>query len=693
MTEVVATYLKPNGDPAQGRVEFRLVAATYHDGLDAIFPTVGVTGVLDNTGGLSVELEPTSGVDAGFDATDMTYQVTERVTGARRDVYYVDIPSTPGVDLGALTTYDSPPGSVREFVVPDLSTIGYATSAQLTAAASTAAAALAASDAANVIAYVRNDAVRYSPAPSGDTTGVTDTAALQTFLTALGTTGTGRLRAGTFYITGSGDPILTILGGIHLDGPRATVKLKDSNGAYNAMIGAVDTNVDVTGLKIRNITWDGNSANNPVVAGDITANVLQAGKHRKWLTGIGTGTGVRIEDNTFKNFNGTWVMSASCVSAGSLGDVKYRRNRHQNIGGGDVTLMRDHSSVYLDAVGFEISHNVFQAPATPTAASVVNYGARTAIEGHGGGQKVHHNEIIGYQFVGNLTASTVAGDTSASWHHNYGKNIGVGIDIVTYSSMTLNDVNIHDNHFVVDWLTWHSSITSAPGTAGIRMNQSGTEAVHRLNIHDNTIEYVEATHAGVSYTGPPCNGITLGRTGGGAAAVERDWKVTGNTIKGAPDGGIYILAGNLDGLMVKDNTIRDCNSRASSASYAIMATAANYLKNAQVSGNLAVDDQTGSYSPYGNTVKTLSNVVLMLNADASSVNNQCFDNSYSLADATAINPVSGSTSAVAGSPLSRIRMKERFSPGGHHLKGSTAYASADGLTYVQTTLPAGNTWA
>jgi acyl-CoA thioesterase-1 len=133
-TTVTATYLNPDETACAGRVVFQLVAATYHDGLDAIFPTVPVTAVLDANGDISVELEPTSGVSADFDATDMTYQVRERINGADRDVYYVDIPTAPAVDLGTLVTYSDPLPVTRVLVDVDAASVGYATTAAVDAA-------------------------------------------------------------------------------------------------------------------------------------------------------------------------------------------------------------------------------------------------------------------------------------------------------------------------------------------------------------------------------------------------------------------------------------------------------------------------------------------------------------------------------------------------------------------------------
>lgn len=132
-TTVTATYLDPSETPCKGRVTFRLVAATYHDGLNAIFPTVPVVGVLNASGALSVELEPTSGASADFDSDTMTYEVRERINGTDRDAYYVDIPTATSVDLGTLVTYDDPPSVRRLTTTVDLTDIGYATTEDVAA--------------------------------------------------------------------------------------------------------------------------------------------------------------------------------------------------------------------------------------------------------------------------------------------------------------------------------------------------------------------------------------------------------------------------------------------------------------------------------------------------------------------------------------------------------------------------------
>jgi hypothetical protein len=130
-TTVTGTWLTPSSDPAQGRVVFKLVAATFHGTWEAIVPQVLEVAVLDASGSISLELEPTSGVDAAYAATDMTYEVRELIHGAERDPYWVDIPTAPAVDLGTLATYETAPNFVRTIVTPDLSTLGFATLADV----------------------------------------------------------------------------------------------------------------------------------------------------------------------------------------------------------------------------------------------------------------------------------------------------------------------------------------------------------------------------------------------------------------------------------------------------------------------------------------------------------------------------------------------------------------------------------
>lgn len=126
-TTVTATYLDPAGHPCRGRVTFRLVATSYHTGLSAIFPTLPVVGVLDDQGQISVELEPT----ADFDTDGMTYQVTERITGAQRDAYYIEVPTAGEIDLGAIASYDDPLRVVHISPDIDLSVVGYATTVEV----------------------------------------------------------------------------------------------------------------------------------------------------------------------------------------------------------------------------------------------------------------------------------------------------------------------------------------------------------------------------------------------------------------------------------------------------------------------------------------------------------------------------------------------------------------------------------
>ena len=250
-TTVTATYLNPEGSPCQGRVTFRLVAATYQETVDAIYPTVPVSGVLDASGEISVELEPTSGDDAAFDSDTMTYQVVERINGTRRDAYYVDIPTAPAVDLGTLATYDDPPAIARQLVVPDLSTLGYVTT----------------EEADDQFVHTIN-ATAYGAVGDGVTD---DTAALQAAIDALdGRPGTVSFPDLVFGITGplvTGDG-QTLTSGGHRDALAGAVIKALAGFTGDAMIQSVSWTEDGWWhtASLENLTLDCNSVASAGVA-------------------------------------------------------------------------------------------------------------------------------------------------------------------------------------------------------------------------------------------------------------------------------------------------------------------------------------------------------------------------------------------------------------------------------------------
>lgn len=250
-TTVTATYLDPALNPLRGRVTFRLVATTYSEGLDAIFPPYPVTAVLDDDGQISVELQPTSGDDFDFVTDGLTYEVREKVNGFSRDPYYVDIPTAPTVDLGALVTYDEPPS--LSYITPtiDLSVVGYATEVNL--------------DAVDDRVEAHHVNVKHPDyGATGD--GVTDdTAAIQAAIDAAGVGGRVYLPAGDYVVTGLELPLFGVL-----EGQSKTAGSGDPSHTQLNMESLTGTDVGIVmgaGAQLNNITLRGPGATVDTVTG------------------------------------------------------------------------------------------------------------------------------------------------------------------------------------------------------------------------------------------------------------------------------------------------------------------------------------------------------------------------------------------------------------------------------------------
>jgi hypothetical protein len=114
-TTVIASYIKPDGTPEMGYVEFSLTVPAYQDTLDKTVTRTPVRAELDEAGHISVDLEPTSGADSDFVVTGLSYKVVETFTDVRGKKlysrkYYVDVPSSVAdVDLGDISAWASAP--------------------------------------------------------------------------------------------------------------------------------------------------------------------------------------------------------------------------------------------------------------------------------------------------------------------------------------------------------------------------------------------------------------------------------------------------------------------------------------------------------------------------------------------------------------------------------------------------------
>lgn len=138
-TTIEATYVRPNGDPEVGFVEFSLIVPSYQDTLDKIVTKTPIKVEMDEDGKVTVDLEPTTGDEADFIIEGLSYKVVEKALDDREKVrwsrkYYISVPTSPTpVDLGVLSAWSSAPspflarlpyGTTANRPTPELAGIG-----------------------------------------------------------------------------------------------------------------------------------------------------------------------------------------------------------------------------------------------------------------------------------------------------------------------------------------------------------------------------------------------------------------------------------------------------------------------------------------------------------------------------------------------------------------------------------------
>ena len=426
-----------------------------------------------------------------------------------------------------------------------------------------------------------------------------------------------------YSFSGSGD-IVTVSGPCDIsDGGTLTVA--NSNGVWRSLIKLA---ANVSDVNIFGLTFDGNRTGNALTAGMVSGNSLGSTNCRIAISMSG-GSNVSIHDNTFQEFDSTWVIENT-----GCDNMRVVDNTFRGIGNANSNTVFDHSTVYLDGIGNTVAGNTFDAPG-PGNSVALNYGAISAIEIHGPGSHVHDNVVIGY-LVGTQLASGVEGAGGGSWHDNTFYRVGRGGSFVPYGSDGFADLDVHHNQVLVDYLV-HRNHPLANGGAGFSLGTSETAPAKRVKIHHNTITFKEGTYTGTTKTpGALSAGILWWRTDASHVAVDRDIEIADNTIVGAPDVGLCVLFADVVGLNVSRNVIRDAVSAATASpyNYGAFVTAYGYMQQAIINDNLVIDDQTASNSPYGNTAKTLGTAYYLGGAGSTSASCRARDNRVIVADGT-----------------------------------------------------------
>lgn len=368
--------------------------------------------------------------------------------------------------------------------------------------------------------------------------GVTDdTAAIQEALDAVPATGaTVHLPAGTYLVSiTEGNEALTIAltlprKGITITGAgidATTVKLASGQPDYKAILSDATANgtTDLSGLTVRGLTFDQNSAGN-VITDVAPESALFAGGKSRFVIRANTGSRITVAECRFTNCDNVNTVAANSTNA------HYVTVRNCTFDAtGAHSPKHDHSSIYTHASKVEIAGNTFVGG---------GISATTAIETHGDTQTVRGNRSVGYFCFANITGVSVS-SIGIVVDGNIARGVGTGIVLWsrTYtgnnSGYGMEDVLIQGNTIEVDLDAWAAVVSYK---CGVSLDAGGTLPVHNVFIRDNIIRYKAFTTVPTS-TDNLSSGIQWYRT---AALTGSDVNVdiSRNIIERPPAAGFYI---------------------------------------------------------------------------------------------------------------------------------------------------------
>jgi hypothetical protein len=238
--------------------------------------------------------------------------------------------------------------------------------------------------------------------------------------------GVVNLPSGTFTIR----PALRLAQGEKIVGHNTTLVVAANSGDYSAVLAGASAGTDLSGLTITGITFNQNSAHNPIKS----VLHLYHGNPRFVILAI-RGAGITITHNTFTDLNDVDAI----VTGSATSQVTISGNQFS----GRNTPMHDHSTVYTSGTGTTISGNTFTGSAMYDSA---------AIEVHGDQVTVTGNKVSGYFRAANIVASdtaftgntiTAAGNPVDLW-----SVVSPGLSNVAVTGNTLNINRPYWNHVI-----------------------------------------------------------------------------------------------------------------------------------------------------------------------------------------------------------------------------------------------------
>ncbi|MEM7585582.1 MAG: hypothetical protein AAF560_19485 [Acidobacteriota bacterium] len=212
---------------------------------------------------------------------------------------------------------------------------------------------------------------------------------------------------------------LTIRGQPAVNGSAPTLRLAAAQGAFESLLGSAEFAQPVDRLTLRDLTFDGNGAENPILGGDDDFDDVL--REPRYALRVYTGSGIRIENTRFTGWRNLNVITLNGVE---VADVAIVGNRFDAIGQPpELAPDWDHSTIYTDCAGALIEDNKFSSLGPGT------FGVRTAIETHGPNQIVRGNRIESYTTGLNVTGVSVLGSNFHRVENNQFLGVADGIRI------------------------------------------------------------------------------------------------------------------------------------------------------------------------------------------------------------------------------------------------------------------------
>jgi hypothetical protein len=365
--------------------------------------------------------------------------------------------------------------------------------------------------------------------------GVTDdTAAIQAALNAAPASGAVVYFPRGTYLVSIGDvtnkiALNVLKQNITLQGDSAgvsTIKLASGQPDYRAIIGDNTTSgtTDLSGLTVRDLTFDQNSAGNVITAVGPTDPLFQG--FARYVLRFNTGSRFTVENCRFLNTDNVNTIGAN---GAAVTDVAVRNCLFGNVGANSPA--HDHSSIYTHCERAEVSGNTFLGGGVS---------ARTAIETHGSAQLVHNNTVRNFAKLANITG-VAQSSLTAVVRDNVGVGMASGIVVWSYtyagnaSGWGIEDVLISGNSIQIDMDQWASLATYK---AGIYLEPGSTLPVRNVTIRGNTVRY-KAFAIVPTALDDKSSGIQWYRSAA-MAGSDTNLIIEDNIIEAPPASGLYL---------------------------------------------------------------------------------------------------------------------------------------------------------